>query len=589
MKRLPLRLRTALLLTGACAPFVAPACVSSNNAAPSTDGGVLPEVDGGVIPTGDGSSFDAASPLDSTAPGDAADAAAVVPSESGASDDAGVDSAVADSGADVGIDAAPLGVTYYVDPVNGLDTNSGLSASAAFKSIYEAELTLDARDASAGPFTVQLAAGTYSAANQTSMQIHFRSPVALVAPAGNTAIFLGNGMGTGEEAIYFNNGGSVQNLTVKDTAEGLEGLAGTFTVSGCVFDGAGTGGYFVGFIGNTVGTLDTSLQANPFPNVVYGSLGMIYVDNTAKLTWFGGDTTTVSTSLQPTLVFMRNTAQITIDRVNVTNWLGYVVVGYDQSNVTINNSTISGSGLSTGGAGPGEGGAIWLGGSQNGAPAPTLALTNTTITGSKASAVFVGTTTNTAAVNLTFTGSHLDNGASGGLWVQGGTNAALAVNLSATSTTFDGNGFWGISSPRATITFAGTGNSVSNNGATPGTYTPGGILLTDAASTNALTLRNAAVGGNAGNQISFAGAAASTLDLGSATTAGAVTFSGVATGKTAVNLTAAIAGTAIGDTWLPSVQGADTNGHFAAGTTLTGAVTGQNATLVAGATLNVSP
>jgi hypothetical protein len=194
-------------------------------------------------------------------------------------------------------------------------------------------------------------------------------------------------------------------------------------------------------------------------------------------------------------------------------------------------------------------------------------------------------------VNLTFSSSHLDNGASGGLWVQGGTNASLAVNLNATSTTFDGNGFWGISSPRATITFAGTGNSVSNNGATAAanTYTPGGILLTDAASTNALTLRNAAVGGNTGNQISFAGAAASTLDLGSDTIAGAVTFSGVGASSTAVNLTAAVAATAIGDTWLASVQGADTSGHFAAGTTLTGPVTGQNATLMTGATLNVSP
>jgi hypothetical protein len=277
--------------------------------------------------------------------------------------------------------------------------------------------------------------------------------------------------------------------------------------------------------------------------------------------------------------------------VNVTSWAGYVVVGYDQANVTLQGSTITNSGFPTGGAGPGEGGAIWLGGSQTGAPSPSLTLTNTSITGSKGSAVFVGTTTNTAAVNLTVSSSHLDGSSSGGVWVQGNTNVALAVNLNVTSSTFDNNGFYGINSPRATVAFAGTGNSVSGNGATATAngYTPGGILLTDAASINSITVRSAAIGGNTGNQISLTGTSASTLDLGTSASPGGVTFTGVGASNTAVNLAAVIAGNAVGDTWLVSTQGADSAGHYPASTTLTGAVSGQNATLVTGATLDVSP
>jgi hypothetical protein len=66
-------------------------------------------------------------------------------------------------------------------------------------------------------------------------------------------------------------------------------------------------------------------------------------------------------------------------------------------------------------------------------------------------------------------------------------------------------------------------------------------------------------------------------------------FSGVGATSSAVNLQALIAGTAVGNTWVASVQGADASGHFPAGTTLAGPQSGQNVTEPAGASLLMTP
>jgi hypothetical protein len=620
MNSLPLRTRLAIV-AGAFAPLLVAACISSSpNLSPSVDGGAF-DLDGAVSATDapadaavdaavDAHEAGPAGPVDSGDLDSAVDAGAFDSgTETGASDsgadtgaldsgtdagafdsgtdagpsDAGIDSPAPDAGADAAPDASVSGVTYFVDPVSGLDTNTGLSAGAAFQSVSRAANVIDLLDAGAGPFTVQLAAGTYQSSNQTAMQPWFHNePVAIVAPADGGTVFLGNG--SGGEGFIFGKGGSVQNVTFKNTEFGVNAQSGTMSVAGCAFDGAGSGGYFAAFTGDTVGTLDTTAPTATITNVVYSSLGSVYVDNTANVTWYGGGSTTVTTTTFGSLVFARGGGQITVNRVNVNGWNGYVAVEYDQASVTLQGSTITNAGSSPNGA-------IWLGGSQSGVPSPSLTLTNTSLSGSLGNAVYVSTTTNTATVSLTISGSHLDGSAAGGLWVQGNTNVALAVNLNVTSSTFDNNGYWGIASPRATITFSGSGNSVSGNGATAAAngQTPGGVLLTDAASVNALTMRSAAVGGNTGDQISLTGTAASSLDLGTNASPGAVTFTGVGASNSAVNLGAAIAATAVGDNWLPNVQGSSSAGTYPASTTLTGPVTGQNATLVTGATLDVSP
>src|SRR5262249_55448030 len=110
-------------------------------------------------------------------------------------------------------------------------------------------------------------------------------------------------------------------------------------------------------------------------------------------------------------------------------------------------------------------------------------------------------------------------------------------------------------------------------------------------SVNSVTLRNAAVGNNTGNQIALAGTAASVLDLGTAASAGGVTFSGVAAGvgASAVSLSALIAGTAVGDTWMPNVQGENASGKFTSATVIPGPASGLNVTVPTGASVAVGP
>jgi len=406
---------------------------------------------------------------------------------------------------------------------------------------------------------------------------------------GNVTI-LGRGPAGAQEGLLFGQGGGVQNVTFKDTWYGVQASHGTFDISGCSFDGAGGGGYFAGFINDTIGTLDTT--GGVMIRNIRGSLGAIYVDNTAKVSWMGGGTTAI-TGGGPgiNLVFMRGGAELTIDGVNLTNYLGYFVLGYDQAKVTVQSSTIMGSGWAQGVGGRATAGVIYLGGSQTGRPAPSVTLMNTNITGSLGNAVAIATTANTATVSITATNSHLDNSSLAGIWISGNANPNNPVNISATGSSFDHNGIAGITSPRGTITFAGTANSASSNGAMAAGLgqTPGGILLTDPASANSIVMRNATVSSNTGNQITLNGSTSSVLDLGTTASAGGVTFSGVPATFSAVALSAHIAATAIGDTWMPSVQGANASGRYTTPTTITGPASGLNVTEPAGASVVVAP
>jgi hypothetical protein len=113
-----------------------------------------------------------------------------------------------------------------------------------------------------------------------------------------------------------------------------------------------------------------------------------------------------------------------------------------------------------------------------------------------------------------------------------------------------------ISSPRANIAFSGTGNSVSGNGKSA--TSAGGIRLTDPASTDALSLRNVAMNGNLGDCVFVQGTSTSTFDLGTATAAGNNTFSNVdRTALYVANQPGTTTVSAVGNTWVPNVQGAD--------------------------------
>jgi hypothetical protein len=75
--------------------------------------------------------------------------------------------------------------------------------------------------------------------------------------------------------------------------------------------------------------------------------------------------------------------------------------------------------------------------------------------------------------------------------------------------------------------------------------------------------------------------------IGTATSVGGNTFSGVTVGAgaSALNLSALINGTAVGNTWMPGVQGADSSGHYTTTTKITGPAAGLNVTVPTGASV----
>jgi hypothetical protein len=218
---------------------------------------------------------------------------------------------------------------------------------------------------------------------------------------------------------------------------------------------------------------------------------------------------------------------------------------------------------------------------------PSLVLDTTSVTASHSHAISLGLYGGSSErPSLTFTNSHIDNSVldpggclCGGdaIVVQGApTNPALTVTITATNTTFSGNAGAAISAPRATVSL--TGGDVSNNKG-------GGLQLTDTASNNSIRVRSTTFHGNGGDFIALAGSASSSLDLGKTGDPGGIVFSSVPSGHSAVNLTAAVTGYAVGNTWMPGQQGADGSGSYTTATTLSSGASGLNATVGTGASL----
>jgi hypothetical protein len=98
-------------------------------------------------------------------------------------------------------------------------------------------------------------------------------------------------------------------------------------------------------------------------------------------------------------------------------------------------------------------------------------------------------------------------------------------------------------------------------------------------------VRGAKIDANEDHGVSFDGASGSSLDLGTTTATGGNTFTRVAVNRSAVNLAAAVQGTAVDNTWMPNVQGASGLGLFTSPLRITGPASGLNATVASGASL----
>ncbi len=547
-------------------------CVNSDDHV-APDGGVTFEGGAGAQPD---TSIEAPD-----APGITPDASGDAPSDSAS--DAPVD-APGDAPAET--DAGPPpGV--YVDPVNGLDTNAGTAASP-FKSIARAAQVLNAPDAGASQ-TVYLADGTYDATSQPNMYVTFNTPTFVRGSAPGKAIF--SGTGASNEGLLFQNGGGVANMAFKNTSYGVQAHHGTFTLAGTSFDGAGKLGFPMSFINETVATVDAT-GVTPFLKNIPTSpsnAGCMYLDGTADVAWKAVGTLTSTSGAN--CVFMRGGAKLAVDGMNLQGMNGIAFVLFDRAQVSLKSSVLNNVAPQPGAVSFSQRAAIWMGGSQTGAPNSTLTLDSSSITGGAGSGISYSVIGTTTLATLTLANSHVDGNAYSGIWISGAPAANLAVQITSTGTTFDGNGISGITSVRGNVVL--TGGSVSTNGAggavTALGQTPGGVRLTDATAVNALKMRSVALGANTGNALAFAGTAASTLDLGTAASLGASTFSGVPGGSSALSLTALVNATAIGNTWMPNVQGADATGKYLSATTLTGAASGLNVTEPSGASVVMAP
>jgi hypothetical protein len=520
-------------------------------------------------------------PGEGSSPDATLDASADSPAEAGMD---ATDGSSSDGPNDASAEAAATG--FYVDPANGLDTNPG-TAALPFKTIYHATVAVNGAGADAGaPPTVFLADGTYDSTNQTSFWGSFSKPAFVRGSGAANVILKGRDVG---EVLYFAQGGGISGVTFRNTTSSYQVRGGSFTASGVTFDGLpGFNNTAQSFVNGAVATLD-SLSFVHMNSAGGQDLGtLLYADNTANVTWNATGTTIVSPATSPGMaIFARGGAQIAIEGLTLTNFPGSVAVLYDQAQLTLTSSTITGSGPVQGICSGQSCASISLGGSQTGIPGAALTLNGTTISGSPAgSAVAYTTTSNTGTVGLTFTNSHLDNNAYAGLWIGGNTGASLAITVTSRGSTFSGNAMSGITTaPKASISVSGGAISNNGTGAVALAQTPGAIVFQDGASASALSLHNVTLASNTGDAITFAGSASSTLDLGTTATAGGNTFSGVTVTNSALHLTALIAAGAVGNTWMPSAQGADSSGHYTSSDTIVGPATGLNVTAPSGASV----
>jgi hypothetical protein len=493
--------------------------------------------------------------------------------------------APADAAGDASFEAAvdaSTGYVVYVDPTAGSDTNPG-TAGQPLKTLGQAATLVNGPDGGAGA-TVNLAAGTYPSPG--TLWATFNRPTFVVG-AGSGSVVL-SGANNGEE-IYFLAGGGVSGVTFHNTGYSFRCDSGNFTVSDVVLDGVGYGPYL---IGNTVATIDTMTIVN-LPDAGGNDWACLRTANTASVTWHATGTTVTSGSVaHADCVLIDDTSQVAIDGLTMTNFVGTGAHVSSNGALLLASSTFTNVSAAVGvNAVQSQNcsGSIMIDAANGSVPGYSLTLSGSTITSSPGAAVCYLANNGTGAVSLDFANSHLDGNTYAGLWMWGIYTPIGPLQVTSSATTFSNNGIAGFTS-YLPVSVSITGGALSGNGATAMDLAslgqaPGGLVLGTTLGANALTLRSATFASNTGNAISLGGSAGTTADLGTVSTPGGSTFSGIPMGSSAFNMTATSMVNAIGNTWMPAVQGADANGNYTAATTLMGPQTGQNVTIPSGASV----
>jgi hypothetical protein len=274
-------------------------------------------------------------------------------------------------------------------------------------------------------------------------------------------------------------------------------------------------------------------------------------------------------------------AKLTIDNTLIDTSTVQAILMFENAGVVLMNSQIHRVSLATAGT---SSATIFMGGQGGVLPInQTLDVVGSDISQNQVPGVslIVHSAFATTPV-VKFTSSHVDNNTGSGFFVSSSASIHPSVvnTVQVIDSTFKGNTGSGITMPVGTVSI--TGGEFSGNGGD-------GIALTGTMHANSLKVRGPVkIDANEGDGISFTGAAGSSLDLGKTGDPGGITFNAVAVAHSAVNLNLALQGFAIGNTWMPNVQGATAGGLFSNPLTITGPATGLNATVVSGGSLVVA-
>jgi hypothetical protein len=470
-------------------------------------------------------------------------------------------------------DGGPTG-NIFVNPTTGDDNNSGLSSAQAVKTIAkgsEIARTLP------GIETILLEDGTYDSSTQSIFNVTF--------PAGTT---VRSNSSTGvtvratnqTNGFRFTGGGALRNVTFDTFSQAVQAIGtGTFDMSDVHFVNVSQPLYVNDSVAATVDASDSPPAFAVPPTAGFG-LACIVADGTSNVMFKGGAFQNIG-GLGNQIFLARGHAKLTIDGAVFDTMTIRAITIQDNADVVLMNSQIHRVSVASTGL---EVSTIFMGGQNTQMPLDqSLELVSTDITMNQTSGigmVLYGGMASKPTIRIT--SSHIENndGNGFGAGALSTIDANLVNAIQTIDSTFKGNTLAGLIAPVGTVSI--TGGEFSGNGGN-------GIGLTMGTVVNSLKVRGTVkIDDNGGHGISFSGATGSSLDLGKTADPGGITFTNVDAAHSAVSLQSAIQGFAVGNTWMPNVQGASAAGAYTSPTTIVGLTSGLNAFVASGGSLVVA-
>jgi hypothetical protein len=427
-----------------------------------------------------------------------------------------------------------LAPTIYIDAVNGSDTAPSDGTFAhPYRTVAKAGSVAKSGQtiyAAAGSYSLQLAA------------VNLASNVGVEALSAGTVTFAA--MSGNSYGLTFAGSGFVHGLKMDHSY--VNASAGTVNLDGVAFTGISDSGSTSSSGINVTGTGAVIVTPGALTSYIDGTVGSFgYLGGAGRLEIHGGALVGApANAAGSALIRADATSQLLLDAVTFDDCQTSALLIVGSPQITLQNGTLIHNCAGTGSS-------AWSLNVNSGAP--TIVIDSSTITASPQAGLYVN---GGATPSLT-----LQNGAV----IEKSANQGILFQGSAFST--------------STLTFNNA--RISQNGSD-------GVLL--GGQPYAITVRGTEITGNAGDGFVATLSTGSTIDFGSAASAGGNTLSGNAVGaatKSNLNLSASgtVAGTAVGNTWDPNVQTTDSLGNFPSPTpslTFTAPVTGKNVQLSAG-------